>query len=85
MMRRDEFRVEEYNGEFRVQRVFTREEGKRRKKKTIWVWRNVDEYGRKPRYFRGIPVIEAMGPFEKLELAKDLIETLIKGETYHYE
>lgn len=82
-MERTEFRIEEYNGRFRVQRLFEEESGCGRKKKITKEWRNVDEDGCRPFYFKGIAIRESMKSFKTLIAAEDMIAVIIKGKIYH--
>ena len=82
-MKKSEFRIEEYDGEFRVQRLFSRTVGRGRKKKEVVKYKNVDEFGLEPFYFRGL-IRKAMGPFATLQEAENMVDVIIKGKKFHY-
>ena len=83
-MKKHEFRIEEYNGEFRVQRFFEYDPyDYRRRKKPVNEWINISDRGMKPYYFHAIPVIESMRPFKSLKDARRMIDIIIEGKKYH--
>ena len=82
-MKREEFRVVEYNGKFRVQRLFWDTTGCGRRKKTERIWIYVSDRGLEPHYFRGIAIIELMESFKTIEAAWDMVDIIVTGEIIH--
>jgi len=84
-MKKEDFRVVEYNGKFRVQRLFETTEGRGRKKRTATEWHYVSDHGNQPFYFRGMAVVEPMKSFKTLDVAWAMVDIIIQGYIYHHE